>query len=108
MAFASPSALRARTRARSRPSGFDKNPALAKRLIQHRALEVSPFFSMSGTDNDHIKLHIKPAKLPAQARRLGAALRYLVGLDDKQVEVPVGTSLPSRTTAKKDYLCSRR
>src|SRR6476646_7317050 len=108
MAFASPSAFRARTLARSRPSGLDKNPALAQRLVQHRALEVTPFFGMSGANDDHVKRHIEPAKLPAQTRRLGAAFRHLIGLDYEQVEVRVRTSLPSGTGAEEDYLCSRR
>lgn len=57
--------FRARTLARSRPSGLDKNPALAQRLVQHRALEVPPFFGVPGANDDHVKGHIEPAKLRA-------------------------------------------
>jgi hypothetical protein len=87
MAFASPFAFRARTFARSRPSSLNKNPALAQRLVQHRSLEVPPFFGVPSANDDHVKRHIEPAKLPAQTRRLGAALRHLVGLDYEQVEI---------------------
>jgi len=85
--LASPSALRERTFARSRPSSLDKNPALAQCLVQHRTIEVAPLFDVFGTDDDYIEGYFQPSQLPSQARRLRPPSRHLAGLDDEQIKI---------------------
>ncbi|HVS99389.1 MAG TPA: IS481 family transposase, partial [Solirubrobacterales bacterium] len=103
IAFESSSALCARTLARSRPSGLDKDPALAERLVQHGALEMAPFLGIRGADDDHVQGHPQTAQLPPQSRRLRTPLRQLAGLDHEQIEIGIRPSITARPGAEEDY-----
>ena len=63
---------------------------------------------MSGTDDNHVESDFKPAKLPSKACRLGTTLRHLFGLDDKQIEVRVGTSITPGAGTEEDHSRSGR
>jgi hypothetical protein len=71
MANASSAALRARSSASSRGLRAGKDATLPQRVVQHRALEVAPFFDVSITDHHEVDRDIKVSQGPAQADELG-------------------------------------
>src|SRR5512133_244056 len=100
-ATASRAALAAITRARARPSRLGKDPALAQRVVEHRAGHVAPFFDVGLGDHDDVGRQAQRRQHALQAHDLAVVVLDM-RLDDEQVDVAVGSGLAARVRAEED------
>ncbi len=75
--------------------------------MNHPATHLSPLLGVGTTDNDDIDWH---AEIPKGAMKPNRLLRLIDNfrLDDKEVQVALGTSAPGRLRAEQDHLRARR
>jgi hypothetical protein len=96
-------ALRCRSDASSRASGFGKDASLAQRLVQERALDCAPSTGVLLADDDHVGWDQEPSEDPAEACHLTKAILDL-GLDNEKVEVAALACLAASVGAEEQHL----
>src|SRR4051794_38798139 len=106
IAFASSSALRARTTASAFGSRSDEDTASMQRLVDHASANPGPLVCVLGAEDYEVNRDAEIAEGFAKSHELRSAALQL-RLDDEQIQVAVGTTLASGARAKKDYPRSR-
>src|ERR1700746_2008983 len=101
IAFASSFALRTRTSASALGSRSGKDAASLHRLVDHGSANPSPLIRVIRAKNHEIDRNAEIAESFTESHELRAAA-FQVGLDDKQIQIAVGTTLAPGARAEKD------
>lgn len=103
IAFASSSALRARTAASAFGSRSGKDSAPVQRLVDHGSANLGPLVRVLGAEDYEVDRNAEIAKGLAESHEFRAAA-FQLRLDNEQIQVTVRTALAPGTRAEQDHL----